>query len=176
MNVTDARRYSLLSLVIASMRQVIDGCDFLLQNGTASQNLQQIIITGIVATYFKPFTDNGGAGRVQLNGFSLDHSQQQLHAHLATARNKIYAHTDFQFNFATSQGDFSHEPHVRIANGNTHHDFVQFSLWPNAASEIKMLAEEILTQATSQAHTLINGEGLAPGRFRLALDLIKIEE
>jgi hypothetical protein len=71
------------------MRQVIEGCDFLLQNQTNSQGLQQIILTGIVATYFKPFTENRGAGRVSLNEFSLNKTQQDFHDHLAAARNKI---------------------------------------------------------------------------------------
>jgi hypothetical protein len=156
------------------MRQVIDGCQFLIQNQASSQGLQQIILTGIVATYFKPFTDNRGAGRLQLNEFHLNKSQQDLHGHLAAARNKIYAHTDFQVNFTTPEGDFSHQAQIRIVNGNIHHDFVQFSFWPNAANDIKMLAEEILKQATSQTDTLISNEGLSPGTFRLRFDLIKI--
>ena len=96
MNASDGRQYLLLSLVITSMRRVTEGCDLLLQNSHGSQNLQQIILTGIVATYFKPFTGNDGAGRVNLDEFSLSESQRQIHGHLRNARHKIYASSTFQ--------------------------------------------------------------------------------
>ena len=44
---------------------------------------------------------------------------------------------------------------------------------PNSASNIKMVAEEILNRLSRRPTS--HDEGLAPRRFRLALDLIKIE-
>ena len=65
---------------------------------------------------------------------------------------------------------------MHISNGEIQHEFREFVLYPAFASDIKMLAEEILKQATSQADKLISDEGLAPGTFQIhTTEVTKIE-
>ena len=167
MNQGQYQRYLRLSNVVGSMREVLAACKLLCDlNG--SNPAVQVILAGLVASYARPFGENKGAGSQKLKEFTLTASQEETHGHLLTARDKIYAHTDFVEVFKQQDGgEIQHGVQVIVLKSEFTHEPVMFRLFAPIAEQVRDVAGSILKQAESAADDLIRGHHLEDGTWEL---------
>jgi hypothetical protein len=88
-----------------SVQRAIDACTFIISKIKAPEHpLYYPLVTAIFVLYGRPFGDNKGVGMISEKLASYDSPEKNnLHALLIKGRDKLYAHTDAEFQYFDAQ-------------------------------------------------------------------------
>lgn len=173
MNWRDYRRYSHLC---ECMQRTIAGTRLLEELFPLRE--EQLIFSGIVGVYGKPFKESNGMGRVNILDFEPPPDFMEWHHHLITARDKMYIHSDFTYPFTAREGQTAkHTVELLIKDGGSvKHKLNDFIFFPPAAEPIRKLAGYIYGLAVAELDAFALSHGILPGRYSVRDDGSGVEK